>query len=64
VFVPGYSLGCSSEGLIRHRGVAAHHLPALPAAQGHNDLSGEARVERHGGAVMPQVMKVEVAHSS
>ena len=40
---------------------AAHRLAALPAAQGHDDLPAEAGVERHGRAVMPQVMEVKGA---
>jgi hypothetical protein len=56
-----YCFGSSAKGLVRHRGVASHHPPALPAVQGHDDLPGEPRVERHGDAVIPQVMEVEVA---
>jgi hypothetical protein len=64
VFVPRNRLGSRSKSLIRDRGVATHHLLALPTAQSPDDRPGEARVECHGCAVVPQIMKVEVAETS
>jgi hypothetical protein len=62
-FMSRYGLGSSSAGLIRDRSVAAHHLPALPASQGHDDLPGEASIECHGCAVVPEIMEVEVTET-
>ena len=48
---------------MRDRSVATHHLPALPAAQSHDNVSGEASIERPGRAVVPQIVEVEVAET-
>jgi hypothetical protein len=62
--VPQHGFRCGSESLTRHGGVAAHHPPTLTGAQGHHNFPGEAGVQRHGRAMMPQVTEVKVTEAA
>ncbi len=53
-------LCCRPQGLIRHGRVPLHHPLSLPAAERLDDRRREPLVERHGGAMVAQVVEREV----
>src|SRR2546425_8865471 len=52
------------ESLIRHCGVPAHHLCRLPPTKLHHDLTGEAGVQRHRGAVVTEIVEMEISEAA
>src|SRR5438093_9575382 len=52
------------ESLIRHCGVPAHHLCRLPPAKLHHDLTGEAGIQRHGCAVVAEIVEMEISEAA
>src|SRR2546430_5821742 len=52
------------ESLIGHCGVPAHHLCRLPPTKLHDDLTREAGVQRHGGAVVSEIVEMEISEAA
>src|SRR5881396_1150963 len=52
------------ESLIGHCRIPAHHLCRLTPAKLHHDLTGEAGVQGHRGAVVAEIVEMEISEAA
>ena len=59
-FIAADRLSSRSQRLVGHRRVPPHHPFRFPPTERHHDRRGESLVQRHGGAVVAEIVKVEI----